>query len=143
VEQKVVSDDVSAPFNWKEHIDDNKKPVIGIVAQPLEDTEKNLPEFAPYKSYIMVAYVDYMKAQGARVIPIINGEDKEVTLDKIHHIDGVFLPGGGADYFDIGKTALDEVLKINDGGQFYPLWGTCQGYEYLTAYTADMGMKAL
>jgi gamma-glutamyl-gamma-aminobutyrate hydrolase PuuD len=64
----------------------------------------------------MVAYVDYMLAQGARVIPIINGEDKEVTIDKIHHIDGVLLPGGGADYFDIGKTVLDEVLKINDGG---------------------------
>jgi hypothetical protein len=73
----------------------------------------------------MVAYVNYMEAQGAKVVPIINGEDKKVTIDKIHHIDGVLLPGGDGDYFDIGKTVFDEVKKINDGGQFYPLWGTC------------------
>jgi len=53
------------------------------------------------------------------------------------------LPGGGGDYFAKGQSVLDEVKKINDAGQFYPLWGTCQGYEYLTAYTADMGMAAL
>ena len=91
----------------------------------------------------MAAYVKYVQAQGARVVPIINGEDQNTTLDKIHHLDGVLLPGGGGDYFAKGSAVLDEVKKINDAGQFYPLWGTCQGYEFLTAYTADMGMDAL
>ena len=55
--EKASSD---AAFDWKQHIDDNKEPVIGIVSQPLDDTFDVKP--AGYKSYIMVAYVNYMEA---------------------------------------------------------------------------------
>jgi len=40
--EKASSD---AAFDWKQHIDDNKEPVIGIVSQPLEDSFKNEPAF--------------------------------------------------------------------------------------------------
>jgi hypothetical protein len=57
--EKASSD---AAFDWKQHIDDNKEPVIGVVSQPLENSFKNDPAFAAYKSYIMVAYVNFMEA---------------------------------------------------------------------------------
>ena len=36
-------------------------------------------------------------------------------------------------------TKIDTLyckLQANDGGQYFPLWGTCQGFELLTALTA-------
>jgi len=91
----------------------------------------------------MKAYVDYMEAQGAKVVPIINEEKRATTLDKIKQIDGVLYPGGGGDYYDIGSYVLDYIKKSNDDGHFYPAWGTCLGYEHMITYTADSGKKAL
>ncbi len=34
-------------------------------------------------------------------------------------------------------------MKFNDAGQFYPLWGTCLGFERLAAYTANIGESVL
>mmetsp|Transcript_24645 Transcript_24645/g.38315 ORF Transcript_24645/g.38315 Transcript_24645/m.38315 type:complete len:193 (+) Transcript_24645:282-860(+) len=87
----------------------------------------------------MLDYVRYMEAQGARVVPIINGEDHESIREKLKHLDGVLLPGGDGHYYDTGKFVFDEVKKMNDDGLFFPLWGTCLGYEYLAAYSADQG----
>ena len=53
------------------------------------------------------------------------------------------LPGGGGDKahvaanLPIGKLIFDEVIKLNDAGQFYPMWGICLGYEFLIDYTTD------
>jgi len=35
------------------------------------------------------------------------------------------------------------IKEQNDNGKFFPLWGTCQGYEDLVAFTADMGFSSL
>jgi len=91
----------------------------------------------------MAAYVKYMEAQGARVVPIIYGESWETTLDKLEKVDGVLFPGGGGDYIEVGKKILEYVKAKNDAGHFYPLWGTCLGYERLVQYTADVGDAAL
>ena len=32
---------------------------------------------------------------------------------------------------------------MNDSGHFFPLWGTCMGFEYLNAFAADAGMDIL
>ena len=53
------------------------------------------------------------------------------------------LPGGGGDKahvsanLPIGKLIFDEVIRLNDAGQFYPMWGICLGYEFLIDYTAE------
>jgi len=101
------------------------------------------PHFKGKTSYIMSDYVKYIEAQGARVVPILYDESDETTLDKINHLDGVFLPGGGGNYYDKGEYILKEVIKKNDAGHFYPIWGTCLGYEHLVTYTADSGRDAL
>jgi len=43
----------------------------------------------------------------------------------------------------MGKKVLAHAIKMNDEGHFYPLWGTCLGFQRLTAFTADMGDKAI
>ena len=90
---------------------------------------------------MMSAYVKYVQAQGARVVPIIYGEPEEVTLEKLKHLDGVLFPGGDGDYYKLGKLVFDQIIKYNDQGHFYPAWSTCLGYEELVGYTASAGNK--
>ena len=129
--------------DWIKDIDLNKQPVIGILSQSLETFMQNDTRFANYTSYMMSSYVKFIEAQGARVVPIIYGEPKNVTLDKLAHIDGVLLPGGGGDDYELGKLVFEQIKKYNDEGHFYPAWGTCLGYENLVSYTADAGQDVL
>jgi len=129
-------------YDWQSNLNANPSPVIGILTQPLDDAiRKNDPEgFKPYNSYIMAAYVKFIEAQGARVVPIINEETNSTTLEKLEHLDGVLYPGGGGlDYIYKGKFVFDQVKKFNDAGKFYPAWGTCLGMEFFTVYTAEAG----
>ena len=80
-----------------------------------------------------------MEAQGARVVPLLVSDSNEVLLDKLDHLDGVLYPGGSGDYYDAGKFVLEEIIKRNQNGQFFPAWGTCLGYEFMSAYTAEAG----
>ena len=86
----------------------------------------------------MASYVRYIESFGARVVPLINEEDPEITEQKVKKLNGVLFPGGGGDNLAIGKRVFESVKKINDDGQFYPAWGTCLGYENMVIYTADI-----
>ena len=101
------------------------------------------PEYKGWKSYIMSAYVKFMEQNGARVVPIIYGEDPDVIKMKVSKLDGILYPGGGGDYYEMGKQIFEQVKAINDGGQFYPLWATCLGFERLNQYTATAGKDIL
>jgi gamma-glutamyl hydrolase len=98
--------------------------------------------FKNYKSYIMSAYVKYIEAAGAQVIPITVGESEEEIMKKLNKINGVLFPGGDGDNYDLGNFVFQQIKKFNDDGQFFPAWGTCLGYENMVAYTADAGLDS-
>ena len=87
----------------------------------------------------MAAYPDFMKSAGARVVPIIWGEETSVTDDKLNKINGVLFPGGSGDYLDLGDHIYKSAIAKNDAGEFYPLWGTCLGFENLAIFASDSG----
>ena len=91
----------------------------------------------------MAAYVRYMEASGARVVPIIYDEPFETIKEKLSHIDAVLFPGGDGDYLDMGGRIFDEIIRMNDEGTFYPAWGTCLGYESILSYTTKAGLDIL
>ena len=106
----------------------NEQPVIGIVAQGIDSDFSGDPRFDGYDSYIMAAYVKFVEAAGARVVPILYNEPTSVTLDKLSKLDGVLFPGGANSYVSKARTIMSELTKYNDEGHFYPAWGTCLGY---------------
>jgi hypothetical protein len=57
----------------------------------------------------MAAYVEFLQGSGARVVPLILGEDWSVTLDKINRLDGILFPGGDGDYIEYGRSIYNEV----------------------------------
>ena len=77
------------------------------------------------------------------MVPIIYGEPDEVIREKVSKVNAIFYPGGSGDFLEMGRKIFHQVKNINDNGQFYPLWGTCQGYEYFSIYTSDLDEKVL
>lgn len=67
----------------------------------------------------MAAYVKFMEAAGARVVPLILGESETVTLEKISKLDGVLFPGGDGDYIEMGGKIIRKIMEYNDDGHFY------------------------
>jgi anthranilate/para-aminobenzoate synthase component II len=94
----------------------------------------NDSRFANYNSYIMTSYVDYIQAQGARVVPLIVNETMEVSFEKLKKLNGVVMPGGDGDYQDYGGFLYEYIKQFNDEGTYYPLWGICMGYENMVGY---------
>lgn len=113
------------------------QPVIGIVSQTIE-AEMTDPAFDQYQSYIMSSYVKYFEAQGARVVPLLITQSDEEIFELLEHLNGIVFPGGNGNYLDVGEKIFKKVKEFNDNGQFYPLFGICQGYEYLSIYTSDL-----
>lgn len=55
----------------------------------------------------------------------------------------VLLPGGATwfnqsdGYADAGRHIYDVAIEMNERGNYFPVWGTCLGFELLTYLSAD------
>jgi gamma-glutamyl hydrolase len=119
----------------------NQLPIIGILTQPTE-----MPSFS---EYIAASYVKFVESAGARVVPIHYNRSKENLRKQLRGVNGLFFPGGdqlmkpGSPFFDASAVLYEFVIESNRRGIFYPLWGTCEGFEQLMAYTAGTEMDVL
>ncbi|XP_055876912.1 gamma-glutamyl hydrolase A-like isoform X2 [Biomphalaria glabrata] len=110
----------------------NDRPIIGILAQ---DTN------SPYgKTYISATYVKFMEQAGARVVPIRGGQPLEYYGQMVNYTNGILIPGGSVNLNTslLGRSAriiYDLVIQANDRGDYYPLWGTCMGFQVLCFLT--------
>lgn len=78
---------------------------------------------------------------GARVVPLVEDEGWDVTLEKLSRLNGVLFPGGGSNYRKFGHKIYKAVKQYNDDGQFYPLWGTCLGFQYMARWASSNPYK--
>lgn len=122
----------------------NYRPVIGVLAQ------ENLPgdQFARGSSYIAASYVKYLEGAGARVVPIRINRTEEEYAKIFYTINGLLLPGGDVDlqtsqFSRVAKIFYDLALKANDAGDYFPIWGTCQGFQQLSVLTANKNLLTL
>ncbi|XP_053571046.1 gamma-glutamyl hydrolase [Bombina bombina] len=113
------------------------RPIIGVLAQ--ETHFDNLLVYG--KSYIAASYVKTLESAGARVIPIKINLPQEEYEKLFSYINGVLFPGGGVDlqhseYARVAKIFYNLAIKANDQGDYFPIWGTCLGFEELTVLTS-------
>ncbi|KAM4687954.1 gamma-glutamyl hydrolase [Discoglossus pictus] len=113
------------------------RPIIGILAQ-----ETHFDNLLPYgKSYIAASYVKTLESAGARIVPIKIHLSEQEYVKIFSSINGVLFPGGGVDlqyseYGRVAKILYDLAIKSNDKGDYFPIWGTCLGFEELTVLTS-------
>ncbi|XP_007937663.1 gamma-glutamyl hydrolase [Orycteropus afer afer] len=123
----VASFKLSAPSSGT-----TEKPIIGILMQRCRSKMKNLGKY-----YIAASYVKYLESAGARVIPVrlnLTGEEYEKLFKSIN---GILFPGGSvnlrtSDYAKVAKIFYNFALKSFDDGDYFPVWGTCLGFEELS-----------
>jgi gamma-glutamyl hydrolase len=106
----------------------NDWPIIGVFTQPTSSKEGNCGGNC---LYLAASYVKYLESAGARVVPI-NYYATKTELDKIFNsVNGIFFPGGGSGFPSSAQYMFDKVVAANDAGDFFPLWGTCMGFQWL------------
>ncbi|XP_069101854.1 gamma-glutamyl hydrolase-like [Argopecten irradians] len=117
----------------------NLRPIIGVLAQ---ESSKGVDE-----SYIIASYVKWAEAAGARVVPIRINEPDVYYEELFQRINGVILPGGDIDiitsyHAKAAKKLYQMAMKAYDQGDYFPIWGTCQGLQLLSALTAGKNLLA-
>eukprot|EP00882_Tetradesmus_deserticola_P012072 GHRQ01012787.1.p1 GENE.GHRQ01012787.1~~GHRQ01012787.1.p1 ORF type:complete len:335 (+),score=143.27 GHRQ01012787.1:127-1131(+) len=109
----------------------NDRPIIGILTQPGEPAPDG-------HSYIAASYIKWIEAAGARVIPIMYDMTEQELQDRFKAINGLLLPGGGADlrpghaFYDTAARLVQLAIEANDKGDYFPVHGTCLGLEALS-----------
>ncbi|KAJ6244881.1 protease family c26 gamma-glutamyl hydrolase [Anaeramoeba flamelloides] len=115
----------------------NNRPVIGILTEP------NSHALDPLKGqYIAASYVKWIESSGGRAYPIKYDSTETEILDILSHVNGVLFPGGGVDLNEDPfkatiETIYNEVIKKNKEGTYFPLWGTCLGFEILSVLASE------
>jgi len=72
-----------------------------------------------------------VESNGARAVPISYYASNDTLEELFGSINGLLFPGGGAGV-PPGATKMYELAKeANDNGDFFPIWGTCLGFEWL------------
>ncbi|XP_056290340.1 gamma-glutamyl hydrolase-like isoform X2 [Pseudoliparis swirei] len=117
-------------------------PTGGVLAQ-----EVSFPK-ANQISYIAASYVKSLESAGARVVPVMINQTPEEYKKLFNSINGVLFPGGGANITSSGyqraaKVFYDLAIEANERGDYFPVWGTCLGYEQLTVLTSGKDLLSL
>ncbi|GFP78678.1 gamma-glutamyl hydrolase 2 [Phtheirospermum japonicum] len=137
----------------------NSQPVIGILSHPGDGASGRLSN-ASDASYIAASYVKFVESAGARVIPLIFNEPKEVlnklkcvdsarmritfalkgVSNKLNLVSGVIFTGGrvkSGPYFEVVKSIFKNVKTKNDEGDHFPLLAICLGFELVTMIVSE------
>jgi gamma-glutamyl hydrolase len=91
-------------------------------------------------------YVRWLEAAGIRVVVLQWNDEWETKLKLLQCINGVLFPGGDLDHFQdvlqeyfvrVKEIYQYAVTRMEQHGDPFFLWGTCQGFQLLCAAAAD------
>ncbi|XP_042255871.1 gamma-glutamyl hydrolase [Thunnus thynnus] len=113
----------------------NDRPIIGVLTQEVYSPKPH------QTSYIAASYVKYLESAGARVVPVLINQTLEEYKTLFNSINGILYPGGGVSIISSGyaraaKIFYDLAIEANQKGDYFPVWGTCLGFEQLTYLTS-------
>ncbi|XP_061115527.1 gamma-glutamyl hydrolase isoform X2 [Conger conger] len=93
------------------------------------------------KTYIPASYVKEMESGGSRVMPIRLNQTLPEYEKIFKTINGMLFIGGAvnlktSDYARAAKAFYRLAVEANDAGEYFPIWGTCMGFQLLTVLVA-------
>ena len=119
----------------------NERPLIGVFAQP-SDFSKQYP--TNNYSYIASSYIKFIESAGARAVPIPYDLPRDQMKYLFNSLNGLIFPGGSALLWDddtthtalsnmtlAGQYLIELAVEANKNGDYFPVWGTCLGYELM------------
>ncbi|CDW58287.1 gamma glutamyl hydrolase [Trichuris trichiura] len=115
------------------------EPVIGMLA-----VHGDFPKLGEYS--LPASYVRNVQSAGARVVPILPGESLDYYKRLFSQLNGLFIPGGPGKptghQKEVTKTAsyfYKWAIEAFNCGQpkYWPIWGTCLGFQILATITSN------
>ena len=121
----------------------NNRPVIGILSQP---SYPPLDEFG--KEFVPGSYVSWIESAGGLTTGISQSASDEEVESIFASINGVLFTGGSMDlnntsYYKTAKKLIDLAVAANNKGDYFPIWGTCNGFELLSVAFSGGDMNVL
>ena len=130
----------------------NLRPVIGVFSQQT-NTITTSNTIAPqvkakleaYRYMIPASYVSWIGQAGGRVLPILLNQTKAYYEEIFAQTNGILFPGGNQNidpdeiYTEEGEILWNLAKQANDRGDYYPIWGTCLGFEELSVLETGNG----
>ena len=125
-----------------------KVPKIGVLALDSKLELSSINNF-PYPACIKGTYPNFLK--DSIVIPINMFRSFEEIKDILPKLNGFFFTGGATNiYYDnpntrqkqlseftmLGFKIIEEIIKINEKGIYYPIAGICLGFQLICCYFA-------
>jgi len=65
------------------------------------------------------------------VVPISYYASEGEAKKLLSGVNGVLFTGGGSELSPVHSVIWEEALSANDRGEYFPIWGTCLGLEFL------------
>lgn len=122
-------------------------PTIAIVTTPSVNCGPPPPNIitnSPDGQCVNGLYISWLQPAGIRIVPLhwdASPQDQDKILDQVN---GVLFPGGSLDespvvyeqYFRNAQRIWNYAAQKNSQGDPFLVWGTCQGFQVLSAVTA-------
>ncbi|GAV04304.1 hypothetical protein RvY_14606 [Ramazzottius varieornatus] len=121
----------------------NTRPIIGIVTERLYAPSPDGSNHTDTKSsFIAASYVKWIESGGARVVPILMDKHEDYYAKMFHSVNGVMFPGGAVSlnhsgYARAGRFLLKLAINEAASGGYFPVWGTCLGFELISEIMAS------
>lgn len=98
-------------------------PIIALLAQSLAPARNG--------SYTPASYVKWLEMAGARVT-LVDYSTPDAEVDAIFQkTNGALFIGGGSDVPASARRFYRNMVAAHASGDTYPIWGTCDGFEWL------------
>eukprot|EP00759_Apiculatamorpha_spiralis_P018922 PhF_6_TR25174/c0_g1_i3/m.34715/K01307/GGH; gamma-glutamyl hydrolase len=123
--------------------DQTASPIVGILTDPIMMNCYPPKIYVNHTQCFPATYVQWLQQAGVRVVPIPYTANQS-TLDHLYSsVNGILFTGGGLNlspsllYYQTAQYLFRKALEGNAKGDFMPLWGTCQGFQLLSALAAN------
>ena len=107
---------------------------VGILTLPHSRKHSSKQSRKTEHGHIMKSYVDWFEDKGVRVIPVPYDTMQHETY--FHMMNGLFIPGTDKGFDVMNKTLVKTVTRFFElslqPGEYFPIWGTCFGFQLLT-----------
>ncbi|CAG9322173.1 GGH1_3 [Blepharisma stoltei] len=127
-------------------------PIVGIFTMEWDDFGYNTTK--NYTSYIAASYVKHLESGGFRTIVIKYDIPYEEIDYLMSRVNAIMLLGGRAnlvkrkkgkyqftEYANKALYVVNKAIEMNDKGVYYPVFGTCLGFEAM--FVAAAGENVL
>ncbi|KAK2175337.1 hypothetical protein NP493_738g01009 [Ridgeia piscesae] len=100
-----------------------------MVGMPLGPKNTYSKEYPNGDNYLFSSYVKYLEQAGAGVVPILMSQEEDYYRDLFNKINGLTTKREPGFKSSAGRS--------NEKGDYFPLWGTCLGFELLANLAAE------